>query len=87
MICDTFAVSSPMAPKYEVGQKIRITPVRPEHFTPRDADIQGYAGRSGEITDCYWITLSRGEVVYIYTVQVVGKEIVLHEDEMEPHVE
>ena len=86
MICDTFAVSSSMAPTYKIGQKVIITPIKPQHFTPRDADIQGYAGRSGEIIDYYLITLSRGVVLYIYSVQVGDKEIVLHEDEIESYV-
>jgi len=47
-----------MAPKYKIGQKVIITPVKLQHFTPRDADIQGYVGRSGEIIDYYWITLN-----------------------------
>ena len=76
-----------MAPKYEIGQKVTIRPVKPQHLTPRDVDIEGYAGRSGEITDYYWITLSTGEVVYIYTVGVGDKDIVLHEDEMEPYID
>ena len=83
-----FAKSGSMAPKpkYEIEQKVIITPVKPQHLTPRDADIEGYAGRSGKITDYYWITLTRGEVFYIYSVQVGDKEIVLHEDEIESYV-
>ena len=76
-----------MAAKYEIGQKVVITPVRPQHFTPRDADIEGYAGRAGQITKYYWITLTRGEVVYIYTVKLGDKEISLHEDEVEPYID
>jgi hypothetical protein len=86
MIYDTFAASMLMAPKYKIGQKVIITPVEFQHFTPRDADIEGYAGRSGEIIDYYWITLRRGVVIYIYSVQVGDKEIVLHEDEIESYV-
>jgi hypothetical protein len=80
-------IGSPMAQKYEIGQKVRIRPAKPEQLTPRDADIAGYAGRSGQINDYYWITLSRGEIFYVYSVQVGDKEIVLHEDEIEPHIE
>ena len=85
MIYDIFAVSSSMAPRYKIGQKVIITPVKPHHFTPRDVDIEGYTGRSGEIIDYYWITLRSGVVIYIYSVQVGDKEIVLHEDEIESY--
>ena len=79
-------MSSAVAPKYKIGQKVIITPVKLQHFTPRDADIQGYAGRSGEIMDYYWITLKRGVVIYIYSVKVGDKEIILHEDEIESYI-
>ena len=51
----------------------------------RDSDIERYAGQSGEVTDYYWISLNRGEVFYMYTVQIEAsdKELVLHEDELE----
>ena len=75
-----------MAPKYEIGQRIIITPVKSQHFTARDADLERYAGQSGEITDCHWITATVGEAFYIYTVQVGDKEIVLHEDELEAYI-
>ena len=75
-----------MEPRYKIKQKVIIKPVKPQHFTPRDADIEGYAGRSGEIIDYYLITLSRGVVLYIYSVQVGDKEIVLHEDEIESYI-
>ncbi len=77
-----------MTPKYEIGQKVIITPVNKQHLSPRDSDIGKYTGQSGIVTDYYWITLDRGtKVFYIYTVQVgTGhKEIVLHEDELTAH--
>jgi hypothetical protein len=76
-----------MAQKYERRQKVMIKAAKLQHFTPRDVDIEGYAGQSGEITDYYWITLGTGRAFYIYTVKVGDKEIVLHEDEMEPYLE
>lgn len=87
MICHILAESNPMAPKYEIGQKVVITPVKPQSFTPRDADIEGYAGQSGQITDYYWVALNRGGVVYIYTVRVGDREVALHEDEVEAYIE
>ena len=78
-----------MAPKYEIGQKVIITPVKNQHLSPRDSDIEAYAGKSGKITDCYWISTGRGEVFYIYTVRIEadGKDVVLHEDEIQAPVD
>ena len=79
-----------MAPKYEIGQKVIITPVEEQQFSPRDSDIKPYAGQVGEVTDYYWINLSMGaRVVYIYTVRIESdsREFVLHEDEIEAHIE
>ena len=89
MIPQIFAKSSSMAPKYEIGEKVRIRTVTRQHLSPRDCDIEPYAGQSGKVTDYYWISLHRGEAFYIYTVKVEAdnKEIVLHEDEIEPHIE
>ena len=75
-----------MAPKYDKGQKIIITPVKNQRLSPRDADIGEYAGQNGRIIDYYWIDLGRGtEAFYVYRVQteIDKKEIVLHEDEIE----
>ena len=78
-----------MAPKYEKGQKVIITPAKYQRLSPRDSDIEAYAGRSGKITDYYWISTGRGEAFYIYTVRLEAddKDIVLHEDEMQAYVE
>jgi hypothetical protein len=74
-----------MAPKYEIGQKVIITPVKNQHLSPRDSDIGAYAGRSGKVMNYYWINTGRGEAFYIYTVRLGAddKDIVLHEDEMQ----
>jgi len=77
-----------MVPKYAVGQKVIITPVHNQHLSPRDYDLEQYAGQMGEVTDDYSITLDRGaKVFYIYTVRIgtSRKEIVLHEDELEAY--
>ncbi len=78
-----------MAPKYDIGQKVIITPVKNQRLSPRDSGIGAYAGKSGQVTDYYWITTGRSEAFYIYTVQIeaVDKDIVLHEDEIQAHIE
>ena len=74
-----------MAPKYEVGQKVIITPVKNQHSPPRDSSIEPFAGQVGEITDYYWLNSHTGEAFYIYTVRIgtSHKEVALHEDELE----
>ncbi len=78
-----------MAPKYDKGQKVIITPVKYEHLSPRDSDISAYAGRNGKVFDYYWINTGMGETFYIYTVRLEAddKDIVLHEDEIQAYVE
>ena len=77
-----------MANKYEIGQKVMVIPVKNQHLSPRDSDIGTYAGRSGKVTDYYWITAGRGEVLYMYTVRLEDddKDIVLHEDELQAYL-
>ena len=74
-----------MTPKYAKGQKVIIMPVSSQPLSSRDADIEEYAGQTGEVKDYYWIS-KKGEagVFYIYTVAVEPehKEVVLHEDEL-----
>ncbi|MBA7474075.1 hypothetical protein ES705_41778 [subsurface metagenome] len=74
-----------MEPKYKLGQKVIIKPVKNQTLSARDSDIGQYAGQSGIVTDYYWLRPNMGEVFYIYTVKIGDdeKEIVLHEDEME----
>ena len=74
-----------MAPKYNIGQKVVITPVSNQHPSPRDAGLEQYAGQVGEVTDFYWVSPNTGKVFYIYTVRIgeEQKELVLHEDEIE----
>ena len=79
-----------MAPKYEIGQKIIIKPVSNQRLSPRDSDLEPYAGQIGEVTDYYWVSVGRGaQVFYMYTVGIGNghKEIVLHEDELEAYIE
>jgi hypothetical protein len=79
-----------MTPKYQIGQKVVITPVKTQQLSPRDAALEPYAGQIGKVADYYWISLgSGGGIFYIYTVLVEAdqKELVVHEDELEAVIE
>jgi len=78
--------SSVVNPKYAVGQKVIIRPVEEKPLSQRENDIDSYAGQIGEVADYYWVSPRTGKVFYIYTVKAGKgfKELVLHEDEMEP---
>jgi len=73
-----------MEPKYKLGQKVIIKPVKNQLSSARESDVGQYAGQSGIVTDYYWIRPSAGEVFFVYTVKIGDseKEIVLYEDEM-----
>ena len=73
-----------MEPKYKLGQKVIIKPVKNQSLSARGSDIGRYAGQSGIVTDYYWLRPNAGGVFYIYTVKIGDsqKEIVLHEDEI-----
>ncbi|MFC1943655.1 hypothetical protein ACFLWO_03650 [Chloroflexota bacterium] len=74
-----------MEPKYKIGQKVIVKPVKNQSQSARDSDIGHYAGQRGTVTNYYWISPIEGKVFYTYTVQfgTDQKEIVLHEDEIE----
>lgn len=78
-----------MAPKFEIGQKVTVIPVRGQPLSPRDSDIEQYSGQTGEVTDYYWIRPNTGKVFYIYTVRIGNghNEVVLHEDELGLYIE
>jgi len=78
-----------MVPRYEIGQKVVIAPAKNQRLSPKDSDMEVYAGQSGTVTDYYWISSNRGEVFYVYTVQIASgkKEVVLHEDELAADIE
>ena len=78
-----------MAAKYQTGQKVMITPVKNQHLSPRDSDIEPHAGKVGKVINYYWICPNTGEVFYIYTVRIETdqKEVVVHEDELEAYLE
>jgi hypothetical protein len=77
-----------MAARYKKGQRVTIVPAKSQSASPRDADIEPYIGHSGKIVDYYWIRPGT-KVFYIYTIRVSDseKEIVVHEDEIEAHIE
>ena len=77
-----------MAAKYEIGQKVIVTPVKNQLLSPRDSDLAQYAGQIGTVIHYHWLHRNAGEVFYIYTVQMESghREIVLHEDELEAHL-
>ncbi len=78
-----------MPPKYEIGQKVVITPVNNQSLSPRDSGIKPLAGKIGEVIDYYWISPNTGEMFYIYTVRMDTdrKEAVLYEDEIEAYIQ
>ena len=80
-----FNMSSLMTPKYKIGQKVVITPVRNRHLTPRDSGLEPYAGQIGEVVHYHWIAPDNGRVFYIYTARMEtdGQEVVVHEDELD----
>ena len=77
-----------MAAKYMAGQKVIIRPASGQ-TSSRDSKLEPYAGQIGEIADYRWISPELSKVFYIYTVKVDAgkKEVVLHEDEIEPFIE
>ncbi|MBI2979564.1 MAG: hypothetical protein HYY41_01875 [Chloroflexi bacterium] len=74
-----------MPARYEIGQKVKIRPVSEQSLSARDSDLRQYDGLTGEVTNYYWISPPAHGVVYVYTVRIGagGKDIVLHEDELE----
>ena len=74
-----------MAPRYQVGQRVIIRPVGGQIPSPRDAGLEPYAGKVGQITNYYSINKAKNEIFYLYTVRLEPehKEVVLHEDELD----
>lgn len=71
---------------YEIGQEVIIKPVSEQSLSLRDSSILPYAGKTGTVSNYYWIAPPAGTVFYLYTVRVNNskKEIVLYEDEITP---
>jgi hypothetical protein len=75
-----------MESKYRIGQKVKVKLTHEQSLSLRDSSVEPYAGKSGEVTDYYWISPSAGQAFFIYTIRINGenrKTIVLHEDEIE----
>ena len=77
-----------MAAKYEIGQRVTVKLVKSQHES-RDAGLEPYAGKIGVIANYYHIQPTGRDVFYLYVVQIKAeeKEIVLHEDELQPVLE
>ncbi|MFC1873919.1 hypothetical protein ACFLYX_01310 [Chloroflexota bacterium] len=75
-----------MTTRFQVGDRVIITPVQGQTLSVRDSEIDTYAGQAGEVTNYHSISPTRFETFYIYTVRIgTGpKEIVLYEDEIAP---
>jgi len=73
-----------MPAAYEIGQSVMISPVSDQGSSLRASTLKPYVGRTGVITDYYWIEPPTGDVFYLYTVRLSDseKEIVLYEDEL-----
>ncbi len=79
-----------MASHYKRGQKVVIVPTKSQSLSPRDSKIEPYIGRSGVITDYYWLEVPTGDKeVFIYTVKMneEDREVVVYEDEIRAFVD
>jgi hypothetical protein len=74
-------------PRYIKGQKVLIKALGGDSTTQREASINEWAGKVGEVASFYYISPRTEQIFFIYKV-VVGdkdkKEIVVYEDELEP---
>lgn len=77
-----------MTARYKKGQRVTIMPSKTQPASPVDANIEAYIGQSGKIVDHHWIRPGT-KVFYIYTIRIGDskKEIVVHEDEIQAHIE
>jgi hypothetical protein len=73
-----------MSASYEIGQEVLIKPVVQQGPSLRESTTLPYAGKTGMISNYYWIAPPDGQVFYLYTVRVgdSNREIVLYEDEI-----
>ena len=79
-----------MPSKYQKGQLVTIKNATNEESSLRDSALEPFVGRVGRIADYYWVSLGMGkEVFYIYTIKMGNdhEEVVVHEDEIEAHLE
>jgi hypothetical protein len=90
MISRDLRKGNSMTSRYQIGQKVIITPVENQHLSQRDSGLEQYAGQIGEVADYHWISPNTAnETFYIYTIRIGSshKEVVLHEDELEACLE
>ena len=73
-----------MAPKYEIGQEVIVTPPKTKKSCTRYYELEPYVGQVGEVSNYYWISPNKGEVFYVYTIQMGpdNKVVALHENEL-----
>lgn len=73
-----------MPPRYKVGQKVIIAPVKSGQVSPRDAGLEPYSGKSGIIENYHFINPGGGQEVFLYTVHIErsDKDLVLYDDEL-----
>ena len=80
-----------MTSHYRRGQKVVIVPSTNQSASARDSKLEPYAGRSGVISDYYWLELPNGNSkrVFIYTVKIKDedREVVVYGDEIRVFVD
>ena len=78
-----------MGPKYQKGQRVVIVLVKNQRLYTRDSNLEPYSGQFGEVIDFYWINIGVDvpRTFYIYKVRIGDKDIVVHEDELEPFID
>jgi hypothetical protein len=79
-----------MTSHYRRGQKVIIVPAKNQSRSPWDSKLEPYAGRSGVISDYYWLEVPTADNrVFIYTVKMKDedREVVVYEDEIRVFVD
>lgn len=73
-------------PKYQIGQKVIVTLPKTHNGYLRRSKLEPYVGQVGEVRNYYHMSTIRGEVFYIYTVNIgPDNEIVaFHTNELIP---
>ncbi len=73
-----------MNARFSKGQKVIIESIKEPQTSPRDAGLEPFIGKCGEVADYYQLNIE-GKSFYIYTVKVEdskSEDIVVHEDEI-----
>jgi hypothetical protein len=87
MIASMFGGINVIEPKYKKGQEVIVAPLKDKHACFKRCRLEPYDGKTGKVTEYYWINIGRDvpDIRYIYTVQVEDnyyKEVAVHEDEI-----